>query len=184
MKGGEVMNYTSEMEILPFMQKENTCCFTGHRNLPEGDVEAIVGKLDHAIKLLAHAGYEYFICGGALGFDMLAAERVIHAAKSNPKVKLVLALPCRNQTEKWVKEQDGIELVRKYHAIRGFASAVYYIEDFYTSDCMKRRNYSMVERSSFCVAYYNHNFRSGAGQTYRRAEKDGLKIYNIFDLVK
>ena len=178
------MNYTSEMEILPFMLKENTCCFTGHRKLPEEDIDAIVGKLDHAIKLLAYAGYEYFICGGALGFDMLAEERVLHAAKTNPKIKLVLALPCRNQTEKWGKEEGGIEFVRKYHSIRGLASATYYIEDFYTSDCMRRRNYSMVERSSFCVAYYNGNFRSGAGQTFRMAEKEGLKIYNIFDLVK
>lgn len=179
------MNYTSEMEILPFMQKENTCCFTGHRKLPEGDIEAIVGKLDHAIRLLAHAGYEYFICGGALGFDMLAAERVLHAATSNPKVKLVLALPCRNQTEKWGKiGGNGIDYVREYHKMKGLASAIYYIEDFYTDDCMMRRNRSMVERSSFCVAYYNGKPRSGSGQTFRMAQKDGLKIYNIFDLVK
>ncbi len=177
------MNYTSEMEILPFMTKENTCCFTGHRKLPPDKLDKITGKLDHAINILAYAGYEYFICGGALGFDMLAAERVVHAAKTKPRIHLVLALPCRNQTEKWEREEDGIESVREYHKLRGLASAVYYIEDFYTPDCMKRRNRSMVERSSFCVAYYNGNFRSGAGQTFRMAEKEGLKIYNIHGIV-
>jgi len=178
------MNYTSEMEILPFMKRENTCCFTGHRKLPEDKLEKITGKLDHAINLLAHVGYEYFICGGALGFDTLAAKRVLNAAKTRPNVHLVLALPCRNQTEKWVKEEDGIDAVREYHRIKGLASAIYYIEDFYTPDCMNRRNRSMVERSSFCVAYYNGKFRSGAGQTFRMAKKEGMKIYNIFDLVK
>ena len=177
------MNYTSEMEILPFMSRENTCCFTGHRKLPQDKLEAITGKLDHAIKILAHSGYEYFVCGGALGFDMLAEQRVLLATKADPSIKLVLALPCRNQTEKWGREENGIAAVREYHRIRGLASAVYYIEDLYTPDCMRRRNYSMVERSSFCVAYYNGNVRSGAGQTYRMAEKDGLRLYNIFDIV-
>lgn len=164
------------------MTKENTCCFTGHRNLPEERMGDIIKKLDHVILVLQRAGYEYFVCGGALGFDMLAEQRVLHAAESGLDVKLVLALPCRNQTEHWLG-RDGVDMIREYQRIKGLAAATYYIEDLYTPDCMKRRNASMVELSSFCVAYYDGNFRSGAGQTYRMAEKAGLKIYNVFDVV-
>lgn len=165
------------------MEKGNTACFTGHRNLPADRIDEIVKKLDHVIAILHHAGYRYFVCGGALGFDMLSEQRVIHASEQGLDVKLVLALPCRNQTENWVGPH-GIDYIREYQRIKGRATAVYYIENFYTPDCMKRRNQSMVDHSSFCVAYYDGNFRSGAGQTYRMAEKAGLKTYNVYDVLK
>lgn len=170
-------------ELPARMNKSNTCCFTGHRKLPGESIDKISDKLDHVISILSRAGYEYFVCGGALGFDMLAEQRIIAAAENGKNVKLVLALPCRNQTENWVGE-SGIQMMREYQRIKGLAESIYYIEDFYTDDCMKQRNASMVEFSSFCVAYYNGNFRSGAGQTYRMAEKAGLKIYNVYDVVK
>ena len=164
------------------MNKQNTACFTGHRHLPTERIDEIIKKIDHVIAILHRAGYRYFVCGGALGFDMLAEQRILHAAEQGLDVKLVLALPCRDQTLNW-NGVDGVDMIREYQRIKGLASAIYYIENFYTSDCMKRRNASMVEISSFCTAYYNGNFRSGAGQTFRMAEKAGLKIYNIFDVV-
>ena len=100
---------------------------------------------------------------------MLAEQRILHAAEQGLDVKLVLALPCRDQTLNW-SGVDGVDMIREYQRIKGLASAIYYIENFYTSDCMKRRNASMVELSSFCTAYYNGNFRSGAG--HRCGAKD------------
>ena len=169
---------------LPLMMtKQNTCCFTGHRHLPADRIDAIADKIDHAIAILHRAEYRYFVCGGALGLDMLAEQRILLAAERGLDVNLVLALPCRDQTLRW-NGVDGVEKIREYQRIKGLASAVYYIENFYTPDCMKRRNESMVALSSFCVAYYSGNYRSGAGQTYRMAEKEGLKIYNVYDVIK
>lgn len=49
--------------------RERTCCFTGHRKLPEGRREEIAAQLENAILALIQDGYRYFGAGGALGFD-------------------------------------------------------------------------------------------------------------------
>lgn len=177
------MNNKDTYDLPVLMKCENTCCFTGHRTLPKSEIKLIDGKLEHVIKLLCSSGYEYFICGGALGFDMLAEEAVIRAWETGLGAKLVLALPCRNQTEHWCRSGTDTSAVRKYQRIKGFAEAIIYISDFYTDSCMRERNRLMVSLSSLCVGYYNGVVRSGAGQTYRMAQKAGIKTYNIFDFV-
>ena len=41
--------------------------------------------------------------------------------------------------------------------------------------------YSLCALLGLCCLY--DNFRSGAGQTYRMAQKEGLKIYNVYDVL-
>ena len=55
------------------------------------------------------------------------------------------------------------------------------MNDFYFEGCMRERNRYMVEHSSFCVACFDGSLKSGAGQTYRLAQKSGLKIYNCWE---
>ena len=64
---------------------------------------------------------------------------------------------------------------------QGLADAVRYVNDFYFEGCMRERNRYMVEHSSFCVACFDGSLKSGAGQTYRLAQKAGLKIYNCWE---
>ena len=175
--------YKTCIQSLPDgMTRINSCCFTGHRTIPEDQLAAVTEKLHHAVRLLSSCGFLYFICGGALGFDMLAEQVLIEEAERNENIHLVLALPCRDQTGKWLKTgRNGTEILREYMRIKASASAVCYVTDFYTDGCMKERNRFMVDNSSFCVAYYNGSVRSGAGQTFRMAKKSGLKIYNIYD---
>lgn len=48
---------------------EQTCCFTGHRQLsPEERVE-IANRLERIIAALYKRGIRYYGAGGALGFD-------------------------------------------------------------------------------------------------------------------
>ena len=166
------------------MTRLNACCFTGHRTIPDELLDAVREKLRHAIRLLASCGFQYFVCGGALGFDMLAEQILLEEAENDGRIKLVLALPCRDQTGKWLKTgSGGTELLREYMRIKAAASAIIYVTDFYKDGCMRERNQFMVDNSSFCVAYYNGSVRSGAGQTYRMAVRGGLKIYNIHDAI-
>ena len=51
------------------MMKERTCCFTGHRGLPQDRVERIVMNLNKEVDHLIAQGVTDFISGGALGFD-------------------------------------------------------------------------------------------------------------------
>jgi len=49
--------------------RSKTCCFTGHRHLPENQKEKIALALENAVLSFIHSGYRYFGAGGALGFD-------------------------------------------------------------------------------------------------------------------
>ena len=55
--------------------RSKTCCFTGHREIPEADEAALVIWLEEVIsQLYLCYGVRYFGSGGAKGFDILAAE--------------------------------------------------------------------------------------------------------------
>ena len=50
-----------------------TVCFTGHRHLPPDKRNAVAASLIRAIAEAYSNGYRRFMCGGALGFDTIAA---------------------------------------------------------------------------------------------------------------
>lgn len=172
------------MDIHPdSIPREQTCCFTGHRVVAAHLREDVIAAVDGYIRELYRAGYRYFIAGGALGFDMLAEVEVLRAARFDEDIKLILALPCRDQTSRWESVPHYVEHLRRYKQILGLADCVVYVNDFYTDTCMWERNRYMVDRSSACIAYYSGYPRSGAGQTYRMAEEAGLDLYNIWNHV-
>lgn len=163
-----------------FITREQTCCFTGHRVLSPDRREDLTAAVDRAIRDLYHAEYRYFMTGGALGFDTLAAVEVLRAARFDQNVKLILTLPCRDQTLRWEKLPEYVEHLRQYKQILGMADYVVYLNDFYTDECMRERNQYMIDHSSVCVAYYNGSVKSGTGQTYRMAVADGLDVVNLW----
>ncbi|MBQ3707045.1 MAG: DUF1273 family protein [Clostridia bacterium] len=166
-------------------ERAATACFTGHRRLPDDAVRQIAAQTLHILDVLIGAGYRDFLCGGALGYDTLAEQCILERKRTSPGIRLLLALPCRDQTERWsyLPGEQARDALREYQRIKGLADEVIYLRDFYTDGCMKERNRYMVERSSFLVAYYDEGTkgRSGAGQTFRLAKEAGLKIYNVFD---
>ena len=56
---------------------KKTCCFTGHRHIPEKDYALIEEKLEQTIIKLYNNGIINYRAGGALGSDALAAETVL-----------------------------------------------------------------------------------------------------------
>ncbi len=49
--------------------REQTCCFTGHRDIPEQSRTRIAAGLEKTVIELIQQGYRYFGAGGARGFD-------------------------------------------------------------------------------------------------------------------
>lgn len=153
---------------------EKTVCFTGHRHIDaesEGSVRLLVRE---ALKIYIRRGYNTFIAGGAMGFDTIAAEEVIRLRSEGNAVRLILALPCRKQTEKWI---DG-EKVITYDRINGLADGIVYTSDCYFSGCMHTRNRFMVDNSSACIAYCKKS-SGGSAYTCNYAEKKGLELVNL-----
>lgn len=154
--------------------RNNTCFFTGHRRIPKTDSNNLVSATDAAIESLITDGYEYFVCGGAVGFDTLAACRVVVAQRHHRNIKLILALPCRDQTLRWHNTYD----ISLYQRLKGYASDIMYASDIYSHDCMHVRNRMMADMSSVCIAYFNGS-SGGTAYTVNYAEKFGIRVINI-----
>ena len=59
------------------MNKETTCCFTGHRKLPKYKIEDIIKHLDKEVDNLINQGVTDFVLGGAIGFDLIGASLIV-----------------------------------------------------------------------------------------------------------
>ena len=95
--------------------KSRTACFTGHRELPAEYLPEISKHLEDTLVTLIEQGYRYFGAGGALGFDTLAAQAVLRLRERYPQIRLILVLPCLNQTRGWPQADVDIyeELKRR-----------------------------------------------------------------------
>ena len=128
------------------MDNKSVCFFTGHRKLPADKIEHIITRLDSEIDRLIKLGVTDFISGGALGFDQIAASLIVAKKEMGHNIRLIFALPCKNQDKDWTAEQKQL-----YRSLLSEADEVRYISEEYTADCMKKRNYYMVDNSAYCV---------------------------------
>ena len=154
--------------------KNTCCCFTGHRALPtSGERPVILERLKNHIRRLYGKGFRTFLAGGAMGFDTYAAEAVLYLKREGlSELRLVLVLPCGDQSARW-SEADRII----YERHKGEADEVIVLSERYYDGCMRARNAYMVEHSAACIAYLTHS-RSGAAQTVRMARAAGIPVYN------
>ena len=154
-------------------------CFTGHRQIPEEDRDAILDILDRLINNFLHTGYNTFRVGGALGFDMEVEELLIRKRHEEGRtLRLELVLPCRDQADRW-----SFANKRRYKRILREADSVEYICDRYEDGCMQKRNRVMVDGSLICVSYCT-DVRSGTGGTVRYAKSQGVQNIEISSLLK
>ena len=54
--------------------RDMTCCFTGHRNIPQGEIPILEEKLETLIRALVEEKIVYYGAGGALGFDTVSSK--------------------------------------------------------------------------------------------------------------
>ncbi len=156
--------------------KNKTCCFTGHRELPEHQIPTIRKKLNREISHLIENGYRYFGAGGAVGFDTVAAQEVLSLKEIYPQIKLILVLPCREQDKFW-NENDR----KSYEKIRKQADKTVYTSKAYEKGCMQKRNRHLIDHSSICISYLTAS-SGGTFYTVRYARQRGLKIINLAEI--
>lgn len=80
------------MKRINKIENNTTCCFTGHRKLPQNKIWQIVKRLDTEIDNLINQGVTDFISGGALGFDQIAASCIIAKKQMGKEIRLILYL--------------------------------------------------------------------------------------------
>lgn len=174
----------AKREIGGIIQSLNstTLCFTGHRSqkLPWGfndeddRCKTMKGNLRAEIEKAIQKGYKTFICGMALGFDMICAETVLDLKKQYQDIKIIGAIPCKTQDLKWsAKDKERYRnLLSKLDGIR----CVY--DKYIGAECMLERNRYMVNNSSLMIALFNGQ-SGGTKSTIEYAKKQGLEIVII-----
>lgn len=156
-------------------EKDKTVCFTGHRQIPDGEKEALRARLDAVIEGLIAQGFDRFAAGGALGFDTMAEQAVLRAREKHPHIRLVLILPFPEHGRRWSEENR-----RTHDELRARADEVEYAMDHYTRYCMFQRNRRLVECAAVCVAYQTED-TGGTAYTVKYARSKGLGIINLAD---
>lgn len=154
--------------------REQTCFFTGHRDIPPNEE----GRIYENVYLLCETLAEKmnictFICGGARGFDTLAARAVLALQKKNADIRLQLILPCKDQAMRWSRGDQKI-----YREILAAADLVEYVSEHYTSYCMHARNRRMVDESC-CGIVFMRQTKGGTAYTVKYAIEQEVKLFSV-----
>ena len=107
------------------MARGKSCCFTGHRVIPQESYYRVLFLLRQTVENKIKEGYTDFYAGGALGFDTLAALTVLRLKMMYKNIRLHLILPCISQADKWSREDK-----RMYERIKDESDKGARIADF------------------------------------------------------
>lgn len=155
-------------------ERKKTCCFTGHRRLPQEKYQQIVERTKAEIRrLIVEKDVCFFCVGGAAGYDALAAGILIELRAEFPKIKIFLLYPFDGFTDDW-RAEERLAYMQRFPLY----DKVVCVCDRPGREAYFARNRGLVDCSAYCIAYCTRR-RSGAGYTLRYAEKEGLDINNI-----
>lgn len=155
------------------MLREHTCCLTGHRRMTHTEAVIVRERLVQTLRRLIANDVIYFGVGGAVGFDLLAAQTVLSLKNEYPHIKLIVVLACRDQTARW-NAADRATL----RDICAQADKVVCLQETYTADCMKARDRYLVDHSGVCVCWLTH-YGGGTGYTEQYALRNGCRVVHL-----
>ena len=169
------------------MDKEKTCCFFGHRKIDE--TQELKNKLSEIIEnLIVNENVDTFLFGSKSQFDDLCHKVVTELKEKYPHIKRMYVRSAFQHIPDWYEE-----------------SLLQHYEDTYFPNHMEKagkasyveRNQEMINKSDFCVIYYDENYlpprrknsrrdlfdyqpKSGTAVAYDYAVKKKKKIINCF----
>ena len=157
--------------------RQRTCCFTGHRAIPEQDRPGILERTERAVRRLIEKGVAFFGVGGAVGYDTEAAKLLCRLrATDYPHIKVILVYPFEGFTGRWSGEQraEYARLLPQYDkavCVAQRASREAYLE----------RDRHLVDSSAYCIAYCTRN-SGGTAYTVRYAHQQGVTVFNTANM--
>ena len=142
--------------------KKKTCCVTGHRDLPQREINHVKVALRREIEKAVVDGFTCFISGFAEGVDQFFVEIVLELQRLNPMIELVAVIPYKNRLNKLIEKK------RTYEMLEACADVVV-IREKYQPSVYSRRNRYMVEHSDRVIAVYDGREKGGTAVTIRFA---------------
>lgn len=160
-------------------------CFIGHRNVEK--TEYLVSALTKTIDTLINKGVTTFLFGSKSNFDEIAWQLVTKLKEKHPFIKRVFVRSSFMQIDNSYKEYLLEYYEETYFPLKiENARKLSYVE----------RNYEMIDKSDFCIFYYNPNYvppirnlnkmlspqisKSGTKIAYEYAIKKKKEIINLY----
>ena len=140
--------------------EKKVCCVTGHRNLPQNQVNYVKAALLREIEKAVADGFTCFMSGFAEGVDQYFVEIVMELQKENPALKLIAVLPYRKRLDSLKSKAGTYEMLE---ACRD----VVVIREEYQPSVYSHRNRYMVEHSDRVIAVYDGREKGGTVRTIR-----------------
>jgi len=163
-----------QTESEAFGMEYNTAFFTGHRYI----TVYYKAEINTLIDMALNQGVSHFLCGMAIGTDLLAAECLVGRDLSWTGV-----IPCADQCERW-----PIQLQERYHGLLDQANKQIVLYSKYKDGVMQARNLYMVKHSELCLAMYDGKLSGGTALTVRMAQQHQRLIFqcnpqtNVFSI--
>lgn len=151
------------------MDKEHTCCVTGHRDIPADKIQYVQMKLRQELLQAIQSGYTHFISGFAAGVDLIFAGIVAGLKREYPiTLEAAIPYPGRMNTPDEVfqcllKECDIV----KVHT------------DRYSKSCYMVRNRYMIDCSALVIAVHDGRQSGGTAATIRYANRKGCDLRKV-----
>lgn len=142
--------------------RKKTCCVTGHRDLPQEEINRVKAELRREIDRALEDGYTCFMSGFTEGVEQYFAEIVMEKQKGDPSLELVAVLPYRKRLE-GLKEKG-----RKYEMLEACSEIIVVQEEYHPSVYSRRSRY-MAERSGRVIAVYDGREKGGTVRMIRFA---------------
>lgn len=151
--------------------KDITACFTGHRTYDGSRNE----ELARAIKSLYAEGYRNFLCGMAIGFDLVAADIALSLRTELKGLRVVAVIPFEGMQSRFSGSQRAL-----FERVRCAADEVICLAPKYSVAAYTVRNNFLVDNASAIITYFDGS-KGGTAYTVRRAVKKLAYIINIYN---
>lgn len=144
------------------MDKRNTCCFFGHREVTHNIRPKLIAIIEN---LITETGVTEFYVGHQGQFDSMVYSVLKELKVKYPHIRYIVVLaymPDEHFKEVYGEDTlfpDGLESVPKRFAI-------------------SKRNDWMIQHSDYAVCYV-HKITGGAAKFREKAEKKGLQIIDV-----
>ena len=125
-----------------------TCCFFGHRKIEESD--ELRSRLYNAVEaLIVEQNVQSFLFGSKSDFDKLCLDVVTELKNIYPHIKRTYV----RAEYPYINDSYKNMLLKSY-------DDTYYSEKIEHSGkaAYVERNYEMIDKSTFCVVYYDENY--------------------------
>ena len=150
-------------------------CFTGHRTVNPNKLQAVKEKLNYTIMELYNKGHRTFLCGMAIGFDLLAAETLIDLKEKHKDIIIVACIPFIGQENRFCPTDKA-----RYNKVINEVNSKVIIARSFSKQSYLLRNLYMLEHSSIVITYFDTNIKKGGTFfTYNKAIKMGKEDRNI-----